>query len=463
MLRFSWLFMVLSATFWAWVRLRDAGPFSLKKQLVIGGVFCLMWGCFGVAWRSQTRVGRWAAGILHALVVCWLLSMYVTSGETVFYVYDRLPFATLLRVLLVASATASLMMVLATVNRWMKASPDLFRRVAVAVCGILIVFAGIDLWFVISPAFDPLVVSGTLYRKQYHPIYTYAEPGAFMTVDAREREVRDYWGRPFLQTKPAGVTRVILAGASTVYGHGLKLEDTLTHRLQAALRRDAPERKFEVICLAFPGKTQLNELVDCATLVPRWQPDLVVSMNGFNEVWYSEQPGLYLGQPYIEEQAKFSFGDVLLAKTSHLWPVVLGMNIEPPPGPVTELEPGKPHAYGYLDTNAKLLKLLGIRYAFAFCPTVFELEHPSPSDQAWQKGGTELASGGEGSRETVVKQRRVELREIVERQQQRSFPVMEWMQDFSGDLFVDECHLTAGATEQLAERLAREIPRWIDE
>jgi hypothetical protein len=82
-----------------------------------------------------------------------------------------------------------------------------------------------------------------------------------------------------------------------MWGDTLDNEQSPAAYLRRFLARDYPNKKFEVITLAHRGKYQLNELIDSVVTIPHWEPDLVVSWNGYNEAWYGEKADHYEGMP----------------------------------------------------------------------------------------------------------------------------------------------------------------------
>jgi hypothetical protein len=242
----------------------------------------------------------------------------------------------------------------------------LWRR---AMFGIgMLVTLGItcDLFMSTHPP-TPVGVPSQLYRTQYHPVFTYRPEGSYVLSPEQERVVADFRGVRFAQQKPDGIQRIVLNGASTMWGHELDARDCLRARIEARLQERFPDRRWEVLCIAYPGKYQLNELVDTAVTLPHWKPDLIVSFNGYNEVWYGETRSLYAGMPHIEDQIAFGSLEATLARFTHLgeWVASMarsGKRLEPRRIKV-DLS-GPPRYYSHLRLTARTLRGCGIRYAF---------------------------------------------------------------------------------------------------
>jgi lysophospholipase L1-like esterase len=92
-------------------------------------------------------------------------------------------------------------------------------------------------------------------------------------------------GPEFPLTKPAGGLRVVLLGASTVYGIFVKDTETAATQLQQRLRDWLPTRPVEVLNAGVPGWTSLQTVQNLERRVLPLDPDIVVIMDGRNEVF----------------------------------------------------------------------------------------------------------------------------------------------------------------------------------
>lgn len=81
-------------------------------------------------------------------------------------------------------------------------------------------------------------------------------------------------------TKPQGVLRIVVLGASFVDGYTVQVQDRLTEVLEASL---GP--KFEVINLGVPGYSTDQELLLLEREGWKYQPDLVVLAFSYRDVW----------------------------------------------------------------------------------------------------------------------------------------------------------------------------------
>ncbi len=96
---------------------------------------------------------------------------------------------------------------------------------------------------------------------------------------------RGFRSPPFRVPKPAGVRRVVLMGASTVYGIGVEDDETGAVRLGEELARRYPGRPVEVVNAGVPGWTSRETLLHLNAHVAGLEPDVVVMTDGRNEIF----------------------------------------------------------------------------------------------------------------------------------------------------------------------------------
>jgi lysophospholipase L1-like esterase len=92
-------------------------------------------------------------------------------------------------------------------------------------------------------------------------------------------------GPEFPLVKPRGGLRVVLLGASTVYGIFVKDRQTTAAQLELRLRNLLPGRPVEVLNAGVPGWTSLQTVRNLEQRVLPLRPDIVVIMDGRNEVF----------------------------------------------------------------------------------------------------------------------------------------------------------------------------------
>lgn len=323
--------------------------------------------------------------------------------------------------------------------------------IAVGVGWALVLALTVDLFFVGTQ--KQAHVPG----PRYHPWAAFWWEDCYLTSHAREGVVKDLRGTSFAQKKPEGVTRIVLTGASTMWGLHLSDSDAPAGQLKKALEQRYPHRKFEVLAIAAPGKYQLNELVDAAVTIPHWSPDLVVSWNGFNEIWYGEEKDRYEGMPFIAMQLEGVLAaPPWLAAGSRTPSYALGAayaratdGYRSPYALKAPVEYEPPRYYAYLAETARILKSFKIPYLHSFCPNVAEKVARTPAEDKrilndWAR---------------QVPERRARSREIVLAEGQMSYDVMDGLRNQPEELFDDPCHLTAtGARLAMADLAGRLKP-----
>lgn len=107
--------------------------------------------------------------------------------------------------------------------------------------------------------------------------------------------------------KRPGALRVIVLGGSFAFGVGATADDrTVPAVLEDALRRDLPGRDVEVLNLAVPGYVVTQQLIDLMARGLALGPDLVVFLDGLNDVYVSA--GGQPGEPLLNSSANWRFG-----------------------------------------------------------------------------------------------------------------------------------------------------------
>ena len=329
----------------------------------------------------------------------------------------------------------------------------------------MVVFISFDIAASITPG-STSKVGDRVFLKQYHPIFTYREEETYVMQHPREARVRDFRETMFAQRKPEGVKRIILNGASTVWGHSLEACDCLRTQLEQGLRRKYPDTKWEVLCIAHPGKFQSNELVDSVLTIPHWSPDLVISFNGYNEIWFGESHGRYVGMPYIEDQSSMGAPAAALARYSHLASVLLARRKVQVQIHSEELDEERdPRFFSELQMTARVLRSRGIPYVYSFCPSVFDLANPEGLEaEIVARRGQDIctAVGESRTMAAVATARREETRRIMLKEDQAYYDITVALNAPSKQAnFMDECHLTLQGTKKVADDLVRRIPSWI--
>ena len=325
---------------------------------------------------------------------------------------------------------------------------------------VLVVFFTVDLF---------LVNKGEKFRysSKFHPFLSYDVGWAYGYSHATERTVTDLRGVSFTQKKPRGTVRVILNGASTMWGHAQRAERCPARVLSDMLCRADPGQEFEVITLAFPGKYQLNELIDTVVTLPHWQPDIVVSFNGFNEIAFGEREDRYEGMPYIAPQLEATVEvEPLLGcfyRYTHLGSVFWKrrlQRLQPRYGVEKSVVYEPPRYYSYLRLTARNFARMGVPYAYALCPNLYEKPTRSSEEEATMG---QTCRGERADLGPEVRERRRISSSIVREEGQISYDAMAVFAHTGGNVFTDICHLNDQGVKLIMGDVAAHIPGWIAE
>lgn len=286
----------------------------------------------------------------------------------------------------------------------------------------------------------PLTVSGSK---------TFAE-GAGPREDLR--------ARPFSPRKAEGVFRVVVLGGSTAWGHAQK-ERAASYAGQLEAR--APQlggKRAEVVCLAFPGGASDQELAVLGVHALAWQPDLVLAVDGYNDVAFLSGKETYPGDFYSWPQHRVGLDSPLIRglvrRSAALGPLGARLATIPAASVPARFRPGSTNGF-YLEgfaTNEEAMAVLaregGARFAWGFVPLLEdraarvpgEPEIPEHAPEAIRRRAEAVAR----TSPLVLRQGGVVL-DLVARVVARSAqaPSEPW--------FVDECHYTDRGMTVLAE------------
>ena len=313
---------------------------------------------------------------------------------------------------------------------------------------------------------------------RYHPFLTFPASSdesfewTYAYNHAQEERVKDLRGREFAQKKPEDTIRIILNGASTMFGHRIPSKIALPALLQKRLEDLYPDKNFEILLIAWSGKQQHNELIDSVVTIPHWKPDLVISLNGWNEFWYGEHhSNRFEGMPYRQYQIErivnlptpllflcnhsYFFNNLLLHTNTFMdekrYEIKKRNKYEPP------------RYFEYLRRGAKALADEGIPYVYAFCPNVAERKVIPEKEKKFLTGNP-LVNEDTGKRMIAdAPKRRAKVEKILEDENQQSYDVMTFINNTDEVLFFDCCHFTKEGMEKLADDMAERIIPWIEE
>jgi lysophospholipase L1-like esterase len=133
-------------------------------------------------------------------------------------------------------------------------------------------------------------------------------------------------GPSFSIEKPSGTLRIVLMGASTVYGVAVGDEETSAVQLENRLHTLLPGRQAEVLNAGVPGWNSRETLMNLRLRVLTLRPDIVVIVDGRNEVFpqlfnnYQEDYSHYRKVGYQFRNSNYTHK--LLFRVSHLFMLV---------------------------------------------------------------------------------------------------------------------------------------------
>jgi hypothetical protein len=130
------------------------------------------------------------------------------------------------------------------------------------------------------PNEDDRFIADRLLRFKNRPSYRYGDERVHYTNNTLGLR-----GPEILTSKPNGWRRVVLLGGSTVYGAMVDDADTISVQLEVLLRQDlGPD--IEVINAGVPGYESLREVVFARAELFALEPDVVIDLDGLNDVFY---------------------------------------------------------------------------------------------------------------------------------------------------------------------------------
>ncbi len=93
-----------------------------------------------------------------------------------------------------------------------------------------------------------------------------------------------YRGAEVAVPKPSGVFRIVIVGDSTVYGLGVRTDETLSAQLERVLRDEYGYERVEVVNAGVSGYNSWNSVVNLAFRVPELEPDLIIAYHTITDI-----------------------------------------------------------------------------------------------------------------------------------------------------------------------------------
>lgn len=207
-------------------------------------------------------------------------------------------------------------------------------------------------------------------------------PGRHLGAEVNRLQFRDV--RELRVPKPDGVFRIFLIGGSTAFGVGASSnEATIGARLQARLRAGRLADKLgeiEVFTFATPAWTSTHERIAVENLLADLQPNVVVSLSGNNDVYWSV-PGTNVlwGATGYDANLHGAVAAILRGAAGHDLPAHLA-----PDGAMTAPEVVADRLARNVDLLEQALRDSGAVYVFALQPTLAAVDKlPTARERAW--------------------------------------------------------------------------------
>lgn len=171
--------------------------------------------------------------------------------------------------------------------------------------------------------------------------------------------------------RASGVYRIFLTGGSTAYGAGAPGQHrTIGAYLENLLNKhhsQSNSRRFEVFTLANPSWASTHERILIENRLSEWEPDLVISLSGINDVHWGIQGRNILWFRTYQEEALWKLINAVYRTFQEVPLVDIVQVLEEPVSP--------PLVADRLEKNVRLasvaLSMKRVPYIFALQPTLY--------------------------------------------------------------------------------------------
>lgn len=113
--------------------------------------------------------------------------------------------------------------------------------------------------------------------------------------DNREIHINAYGfrGEEILKTKSKGIYRIFVLGGSTVLNRGVPYEKNFVRLVEKKLQKKYPNEKIEMLNAGVDGYSTQHSLIDYMFRIKDFNPDLIIVMQGINDLTSSCSPEGY--------------------------------------------------------------------------------------------------------------------------------------------------------------------------
>ncbi len=299
------------------------------------------------------------------------------------------------------------------------------------------------------------------YRQRPGTVFPYPN-GTRANVNARG------WRGPVVATpKPAGTVRIVLLGESTTHGWGVNDDETVDAYLRADLAARLPGRTVEVVNLAFDGYDAYQIWQRLRSDGVALAPDALVLNAGVNDVRNARFAGLSDPDPRtllwdgemrrLRDEAARG-GPTIGTRAKHylflarLPGALRNLRVMSRSGP-RAAEQAYPDAADQFSLNvgriADEAARLGVPLLLSTPPSVIT-RPDAPRDMAPRSYWIVDPATTQAYRDTLAGR----LLRIARERNRADLPVVYVAHDLTGDLFLDDCHLTPDGNRRLAADFA---------
>ncbi len=283
------------------------------------------------------------------------------------------------------------------------------------------------------------------------PFVGYAPaPGPMVSGHINAMQFR--YRRELETPKPTDVFRIFLIGGSTVYGAGATSnEATIGGRLEKRLNESANGRRYEVVTAAAGAWTTTHERILVENRLIELQPDLVISLSGFNDVhWAMLGRNILWSRTYQDEYYRM-LADALLSSNFER-----GLaRTRPGEGePVSPVEAARRLCWNVRRTHAALGEL-GIPYCFALQPVLACSGKPRTPREQMMAGRVAVRMP-----EAEFAEHYAEIRRSLQQLSLQGLHFVDLTRVFDADredVFIDGCHFGDKGNDRLAAALQERL------
>jgi hypothetical protein len=377
-----------------------------------------------------------------------------------------------------------------------------FISVLVAAAGAMALELGA--WAVLRAKGKTKEAFATRYRVDPHVVFAPFVGPRYKPLRAGVRTLLDtdrygfvHNGDPMrdLSTKPEGTYRIFVLGGSPVVGEGPP-GDTIAAQLEQRLNADPARpagRHYEVICAAMEGSLTSQDLATLEFYLPEYQPDLVISVSGFNDAFHVIRAPVEHFLPNVSGHVSnidaaaythtYSIGGtfaqafgLMRARSYFAWfadETAASIRAHLPGGTPTaaaELRPVDlgPDPYRYLRRNVSMMigasRTLGAAHVAVFMPTVLVSNSADkPYRQVWiaDIGSRFRPTDYWGAMEQLYRNGEAIYRDLSARfDDGRTAVVRDYSHMFDQETtpsYIGESHYTAAGNAAIAARLADDL------